>query len=86
MVISSAIILGTNNGEESAEGGWHTCSLSAYLFFASDLSAVWLSHWTCPDPGHKVDTAVKSGNGSAGLSAVLSSWWPTMTSSNSSHF
>lgn len=86
VMTSSDIILGTTKWEESMEGGWHTCSLSVYRFFASDLSAVWLFHWTCPGPGRTLDTAVKSGSRSAGLSAILSSWWPTRTSSSSSRF
>lgn len=40
VIIPSAIISATNNWEESAERGRHTCSLSVYLFFASDRSAV----------------------------------------------
>ena len=86
MMTSIDIILGTIKQAERVGGGWHTCSLSVYRFFASDLSAGWPFHWTCPGPGHTVDTAVKSGSGSAGLSAVLSSWWPARTSSSSSHF
>ena len=86
MMTSIDIILGTTKRAERVGGGWHTCSLSVYRFFASDLSAGWPFHWTCPGPGHTVDTAVKSGSGSAGLSVVLSSWWPARTSSSSSHF
>ena len=86
VMTSSAVILGTTKRAESVGGVWHTCSLSAYRFSASDLSAGWPFRWTCPGPGHTVDTAVKSGSGSAGPSAVQSSWWPTRTSSSSSHF
>lgn len=79
VMTSSAIILGTTKRAESVGGAWLTCSLSVYRFFASDLLAGWPFRWTCPGPGHTVDTAVKSGSGSAGLSAVQSSWWPTRT-------